>query len=663
MYRLMLSATKCRSTFKQSQKIWLTFAFFVYIPKHRHISEWIENFDELSVVMKDHAGYQMQLDLDGKRVDLTCTMSSLTIAGQPITVIRLMNSHLNRLAATNGTDTDGGVGNLKNELPMQFYIDVSKQKKEKKPPATGKGAAGGKRHVGTEENDIPAREDAGVSTTKSKKKAARDDGKLSPGRQASKTRRESIRPLHDAMVSDNRSGSMHTGDSKLNHFIFLALSAPSGMSAERRPSTVPEMAVDQQSAHPTSFSQASTTLNRMMRTTFAKKIEVTSVRLRSMRKLYDLGEHSSILNTSYIIAPSLSLVLLFTATTGFAIAYNVIFGRAYAHYQANVEDVVVSGHNYVDVIVLLQKLRLLELDCLTMSTGERETAKTEILDFAEAISDNHYGLYARSSYLSAASRLLFTAPVVGVAGAADPASTTVTKISLNDAINMLVSRASLLATNLEESVCTTTDTIEPVSSIVFDSLIDPLRSLIDAYLDANHEDIVRLRSTLYWFAVAPIVAIYIVCVSMILLIFRQTNSEAKVLYRLFLDVPKVWLVDRVYSMFHQSSASVPPLIQDVIASMRDGCVQKLAVLGKNTDTTILSAQGSDRRQNTQFVNIFNYQTYLKDASGGHGTGAVEGEDFGSTSSNSDGYEFVNLKKVLLRYDGRKAMRFSQHMLA
>ena len=425
--------------------------------------------------MKDHSGYRMQLDVDGKTIDLTCTMVSTTIAAKNITIIRLANSNLSHLSGQ-----DEGTNLLKTEMPMNFYVDTSKLKK-------AKAAAAGKGDKSVAKSD-DQEEDVGKTAGKDKKKhhVEKHGDK--------KDRRESIRPMNGATEV--------------------------GKPMERRLSTQSSgSAADKQSAHPSNLSQSSTTMNRMMRTTFSKKIESTSMRLRSLRK---------------------SIVVLFGLTAILAIGQNVIFNQSYSGLLLNIDDIVESGRNYVQSVVLLRKLRLFELACPTMDTTTRQSARQTILDLADQISSTHYELYGESGYLPSDARTIFTSPTISIADSSNPVGVTLNKISFNEGINTLVSQSSLLATDYVRNECTSSTTdLSFVSSLVLDSLASPMLDLMHTYLHAYFDRIASLRPNIFLFSVLPISLIYIACVVLILAIFMQTNKEAKVLYRLFLDVPKV----------------------------------------------------------------------------------------------------------------------------
>ena len=78
--------------------------------------------------------------------------------------------------------------------------------------------------------------------------------------------------------------------------------------------------------------------------------------------------------------------------------------------------------------------------------------------------------------------------------------------------------------------------------------------------------------------------------------------------------------------------------------MHENCIQKLASMEKNTEGGLLSAKDVDNRQSTQMTGIFNYQTFLRDST----NGKKSTDELGQGGRKSDGYEFVNLRKILMR---------------
>lgn len=451
-----------------------------------NINEWIDNYDEISVLMRENCGYRMLIEVGERTVELTCSIISTIISGQNVSIIRVVDSIASQYNPAGESGTDG-IANLKNEMPMNFYVDVNKLKKDKKvPPKAEKDSA--KPEAGT------------LSPTKDKKKSN------------DKKEREKNLVKKEGLKSDQlnqRRPSVLTNIQ--NNEESLSIRTPASIRSDNTYDNN-----DKQSAHPTSISTTSTSLNRLMRTTFAKKIESTSNRLQQLQAM---------------------MVLLFGCTAVFAVVFNVLLSSAYSRYIENINDTYLSGSNLVDSVILLQKLEIFSRDCATMLGDTRSSNLTDITNLAQTISDRHSNLYSRASYLPIDAFELFTAPIIELTDAVDGGIRS-TKLSMNEGINLLYSQATLLADDFRSS-CSSRRQLSFISSIVFDSLAGEMERLALAY----HQNTLLLHdyyvSTVFLMTLIPIILIYLVSITLIMAIFVRTNKEAKVLYKLFLDVPKV----------------------------------------------------------------------------------------------------------------------------
>jgi hypothetical protein len=438
----------------------------------------VENFDEVSQNMKESEGYKLQMDVDGSEMTLVCTLISTTIAGKAIMIMKLMNAAaVAYLARADGTEA----WVIKTETPMNFYIDVSKTKKDTKK--------------------VPAK---GIKATEKESAPDRDKNKKSTTRQTTSPQQKEQRKKKNVSTSFS---VIEGGDKK---------SSKSNITNKQKERKLASNGSDRQSY----VSQTSTTLNRLMRTSFSRRVEATANRLRMMRKAF---------------------ALIFFVTAVLAIVHNIVFSMAYEEYTRNMDDIAACGDNYADMLVLVRKLRLFQLTASTLSETERAAGHSDILSLSNEIADRHLVLEAESGLrLNRSAQAIFTQPSLTAHVVQNDKLQKLTALSLNDAVNILVSRSSRMANFLAQGNSTAAASeMRSVSSIVLDTLGAPMSTLMHYHLEAYLSDSATMSISVFFFSIIPLVAIYGACAMVIMTIFVKTNAEAKVLYRLFLDVPKV----------------------------------------------------------------------------------------------------------------------------
>lgn len=552
-----------------------------------HISDWIENFNDVSNLMKDHSGYKLSMDVGEKIVDLTCTMINTVIAGVNITIIKLTDS--NALAHVATLD----VKDIRNEVPMNFYVDASKLKKDKKAvvKASEKGGTGAATTNKADENLDPK---------KSPKKDSKEKGgrKPDPGRSSSNTS-NSKRHHREESHSSGKLGS--DSDKKSS-------GSGGGNESGSRP-TSPQKArvrrgstVEGKSMHSANTSQTATTLNRLMRATFSRKIEATAQKLRLMRK---------------------SLFVVFLVSSGFAIAMNVVFKQMYDLYIGNLDDIMGIGFVYTNALVLLQRMEMFTREAPGMTDAERMARSASLQSFSAEIKNTYFNLYNRSSYLPLITQELFISPTVEIRDASHAQDVSIQNLSLNDAVSLFHSTACQIAEKVATFHQDTERRLSFLSSLFLDSIDKASTDLILQYLAACTDLVDRLHASIFWFSLLPIGIIFLLCITVIFTIFFRTNAEAKIVYRLFLDVPK-----------------------DVILQMHQHCVEKLASMEENQEeSAVISANGAVDKKQSGFSGIFDVQQYSSLRSRSK-TAVAEGETGRFRSATA--YEFVNFGKILKR---------------
>ncbi len=460
---------------------------------HIHISDWIENFEDVATLMQNERGYRLQLDFDTRIVDLNCTKISTVIAGQSVTIIKLTESGVHeRLAASHE------VNSIKTEMPMNFYVDASKLKKEKK--VAGK-------VVKEERTEVVETRSSTVD-----KPRGNGDKKARQDRTKTESMKSAIRKSNK--TSDHSSNSMSSSNDKSRD----GIQQPKENTTRKlsinsnRPSDV-----ERQSQHKSIQSQTTSTMNRMMRATFSKRIERTSHRLRIMRKL---------------------LLLIFAVTCAFAIILNVVYDKIYKDYLQSLDHMSQTGLNYVNSVYLIETVRRFKHQRDRLSQEDRNARKAEIIQMANDLSDSHFRIFEHASYLPTDDESVFTEPTLNVAH-----GNATLRLSLNDAINALTSRASLVATRLADTREQHVDQdIIVISSLALDTLEVPLRQLSNSFF-RYYQNSGRVQvPKIYAFTLVPMATLYLLCFIMIIAIFIKTNDEAKIVYKLFLDVPKVCCV-------------------------------------------------------------------------------------------------------------------------
>ena len=255
---------------------------------------------------------------------------------------------------------------------------------------------------------------------------------------------------------------------------------------------------------------------------------------------------------------------------------------------------------------------LLKIRALQETTDPSAILKQgeEILSLTRLISWSHFQLYNHSEYLGD-KRVLFTSTTRTIV---DISTNTTISVSLNDAITTFTSQVVLLVKSIMTGSAQTSVTLSSLSAIAYDTIDPALKELTSHYLYQYQTTASYLRDRIYPFAFAPIGLMYLGCFVIVVIIFLRINAESKVLYRLFLDVPK-----------------------DVIMFMHQSCLEKLSNVDLNAETGVLSAIETEKGTQNQVSGLFDISQASQDVKSGN-----DNDDRGSRN------EFINLAKMILR---------------
>lgn len=531
-----------------------------------HISDWIENFDDVADQMQNQAGHKIAIEKDDRIIQLNCVLMSTVVANIPVKIIKLTDATVDAYLTNNVSEVTAA---MRKEMPMSFYLDTSKLKKE---------VATKSKYIGNVDEKVVATKE--IEAHKANDKDVHH-GPIKKSR--------NIKKRTNSQTNDNASD---TSSLNSNEGVVVATAEDASyLRNNSAPSSVRNS--DKASTHKSANSQGSTTVNRLMRLSFAKKIEATSGRLSLSRKI---------------------ILFMFFLTIIDAIAVNLYTSNVYSTHNLAMQHLADVTNNHANSVVLLQKVR--QLFDPSFTSDQKSTLRGDVAAMSTQISDVHFALFNAAASLATIDGSIFTNPnLVVVTGMIGSNTTVSSTLSLNDAVNQMTAQASLMALRQGQNIAMdVTLVIDLLANLVVNTMDEPMKSLIASFLSVYAGDEYSYNAPLYAISLVPMLFIYTVLLVIIGSTLIRTNADAKVVYKLFLDVPKV-----------------------EIKSMHTKCVAKLALLdgAVAVDT---SAEG-DKRNNTEVSNIFDFETFL-------GPAARSTDSDGMEVKSSD--EMRNIKMISVR---------------
>jgi hypothetical protein len=258
-----------------------------------------------------------------------------------------------------------------------------------------------------------------------------------------------------------------------------------------------------------------------MRVSFAKRVGQTSNRLRILRR-------------ALLIASIIMSVM--------AVIHLVLQKQRFDDYLNVMQRIGDVGDTLQQSLVILQDIREFQIAAtdakVALSAQERADTRINILAEIDNFSAKHRAIY--SSVVKFQLQSAFpeiSQPMLKITDITD--DIILKNVSINDSIDRFASEAAKLVDSITKG---NNADMSLASSIALDTIRDPLKRLIGVFMAKKQQLMIDIDFFIFYIALIPVAVIYFALSIVVGFIYYRTNSDAKLLYKLFLDVPKVILI-------------------------------------------------------------------------------------------------------------------------